>query len=41
MSTERITLIDDGEAVQTEQDTVMFWILNFFSNIVTNLKIPE
>ena len=41
MSTERITLTDNGEVVRTEQDNAMFWILNFFSNIVTNLKIPE
>ena len=40
MSTERITLIDNGEVVATEQDTAN--VLNtFFSNIVTNLKIPE
>ena len=40
VSTERITLIDNGEVVATEQDTAN--VLNtFFSNIVTNLKIPE
>ena len=40
MSTERITLIDNGEVVVTEQDAAN--VLNtFFSNIVTNLKIPE
>ena len=37
VSTGRITLIDNGEVVPTEQDTAH--ILNtFFSNIVTNLK---
>ena len=40
MSTEKITLIDNGEVVTTEQDTAD--VLNtFFFNIVTNLKIPE
>ena len=40
VSTERITLTDNGEVVSTEQDTAH--ILNtFFSNIVTNLKVPE
>ena len=40
VSTERITLIDNGEVVATEQDTSN--VLNtFFSNIVANLKIPE
>ena len=40
MSTERITLIVNGEVVATEQDTAN--VLNtFFSNIVTYLKIPE
>ena len=40
MSAERITLIDNGEVVTTEQDTAD--VLNtFFFNIVTNLKIPE
>ena len=35
-----MTLIDNGEVVPTEQDTAH--VLNtFFSNIVTNLKIPE
>ena len=37
MSTERITLIDNGEVVANEQDTAN--VLNtFFSHIVTNLK---
>ena len=40
MLTERITLIDNGEVVATEQDSAN--VLNtFFSNIVTNLKISE
>ena len=40
VSTERDTFIDNGEVVPTEQDTAH--VLNtFFSNIVTNLKIPE
>ena len=40
MSIERITLTDNGEVVATEQDTAH--VLNtFFSNVVTNLKIPE
>ena len=40
VSTERITLIDNGEVVPTEQDTAH--ILNtFFSNIVTNFKILD
>ena len=40
VSTEGITLIDNGEVVATEQDIAN--VLNtFFSNIVTNLKIPE
>ena len=40
MSTERITLIDNGEVFATEQDTANVWN-TFFFNIVTNLKIPE
>ena len=40
MSTERITLIDNGEVVVTEQDAANVFN-TFFSNIVTNLKIPE
>ena len=37
VSTERITLTDNGEVVPTEQDTTH--ILNtFFSNIANNLK---
>ena len=40
MSTERITLIDNGDIVSTEQDAAH--VLNtFFSNIVTYLEIPE
>ena len=40
MSTERITLIYNGEVVATQQDTVN--VMNsFFSNVVTNLKITE
>ena len=40
VSTERITLIDNGEVVVTEKDPAN--VLNiFFSNIVANLKIPE
>ena len=40
LSTERITLIDNGEVALTEQDTVI--VLNtFFSNIVTNLSSPR
>ena len=40
MVTERITLIDNGEVVATEEDTAN--VSNtFFSNVVTNLKIPE
>ena len=40
VSTERITSTDNGKVVVTEQDTAN--VLNtFFSNIVTNLKIPE
>ena len=39
-STERITLIDNGEVVLPEQNTTH--ILNtFFSNIVTYVKLPE
>ena len=40
MSTERITLIDNGEVVTTEQDTTNV-INTFFSNVVTNIKISE
>ena len=40
MSTETITLIDNGAVVLTEHDTVHA-LNTFFSNIVTNLKIPE
>ena len=40
MVTERITLIDNGEVAATEEDTAN--VSNtFFSNVVTNLKIPE
>ena len=39
-STERITLIDNGEVVPTEQDTANV-LNNFLSNIVTNLKVPD
>ena len=40
VSTERITSTDNGEVVSTEQDIAH--VLNtFFSNIVTNFKIPE
>ena len=40
LSTERFTLIDNGEVVPTEQDTAL--VLNtFFSNIVTNLSDPR
>ena len=40
MLTERITLIDNGKVVTTEQDTAI--VLNtFFSNVVTNLKITK
>ena len=40
LSTERITLIDNGEVVPTEQDTTL--VLNtLFSNIVTNLSDPR
>ena len=39
VSTERITLIDNGEVVVTEPDPAN--VLNiFFSNAVANLKIP-
>ena len=38
MSTEINTLIDNGDVVATEQA----YVLNtFFSNVVTNLKIPK
>ena len=38
--TKRITLIDNGEVVATEQDNAN--VLNtFFSNVVNNLKIPQ
>ena len=38
--TERITLIDNGEVVPTEQESTL--VLNtFFSNIVTNLSDPR
>ena len=40
MLTERITLIDNGKIVTTEQDTAI--VLNtFFSNVVTNLNITK
>ena len=40
LSTERITLIVNGEVVPTEQNTTL--VLNtFFSNIVTNLSDPR
>ena len=40
MSTERITLNDNGEVIPTEQDTANVLNVLFF-NIVTNLKISE
>ena len=40
MSTERITLIDNGKVVATEQDTANVFN-TFFSNVVTNIKISE
>ena len=40
MSTERITLIDNGEVVPSEQDTAQA-LNTFFSNVVTNLKVSE
>ena len=40
MSTERITLNDNGEVIPTEQDTANVLSVLFF-NIVTNLKISE
>ena len=40
LSTERITLIVNGEVVPTEQNTTL--VLNtFFANIVTNLSDPR
>ena len=40
VSNERIALIDNSETFATEQDTTN--VLNtFFSNVITNLKIPE
>ena len=40
LSTERVTLIDNGEVVLTGQDTCL--VLNtFFSNIVTSLSDPR
>ena len=40
MSTERITLNDNGDVIPTEQDTANVLSVLFF-NIVTNLKISE
>ena len=40
LSTERITLIDNGEVVPTEQDTTLV-LSTFFSNIVTSLSDPR
>ena len=40
VSYERIALIDNSETFATDQDTTN--VLNtFFSNVITNLKIPE
>ena len=40
LSTERITLINNGEVVTVEQDTANV-LKTFFSNVVTNCNIPE
>ena len=41
VSTEKLTLIEDDEIVESDINTVLQILNTFFSNIVSNLKISE